>query len=144
MSEDTIFHKIIRKEIPADVVYEDEQVLAFRDINAVAPTHILLIPKQSIRDIRAASEEQQNLIGHLMLTAAQVAREQGIDQNGYRLVFNAGMHGGQTVDQLHLHLIGGRPLAWPRGSGWQRAPVIYCRPSVWWTRPQSVPRTAGR
>jgi len=116
MSEttETIFSKIIRKEIPADIVYEDDLVLAFRDISPQAPVHILLIPKKPIVNIATATAEDQSLLGHLLLTAKQVAQLAGLT-NGYRIVINTGDEGGQTVYHLHLHILGGRHLAWPPG-----------------------------
>jgi histidine triad (HIT) family protein len=114
MSNDTIFGKIIRREIPADIVYEDDQCLAFRDVNPQAPTHVLIIPKKAISQISAAAPEDQALLGHLLLTAKRVAAELGLEQ-GYRLVINNGAEGGQTVYHLHLHLLGGRSLGWPPG-----------------------------
>ena len=113
MSE-TIFSKIIRKEIPADIVYEDDLTIAFRDIAPQAPVHILVIPKKPIPQLAAAESEDHALMGHLLLTAKRVAQEVGLD-NGYRLVINNGSDGGQTVDHLHLHILGGRPLKWPPG-----------------------------
>jgi histidine triad (HIT) family protein len=116
MSEttETIFSKIVRKEIPADIVYEDDLVLAFRDIHPQAPVHILLIPKKPIVNIATAVAEDQALLGHLLLTAKQVAQIVGLT-NGYRIVINTGDEGGQTVHHLHLHILGGRHLAWPPG-----------------------------
>ena len=113
MSE-TIFSKIIRREIPADIVYEDDRALAFRDINAQAPTHILVIPKKPIPRVSDASWEDQDLLGHLLLTVQKVAQEAGLT-DGYRVVINNGDDGGQTVDHLHLHILGGRKLQWPPG-----------------------------
>ena len=115
MSEqDTIFSKIIRREIPADIVYEDETTLAFKDINPQAPIHILVIPKKPIPSLADATSEDHILMGNLLLTAKQVAQEQGI-QNGYRVVINNGIDAGQTVFHLHLHILGGRPMQWPPG-----------------------------
>lgn len=111
----TIFEKIIAREIPADVVAETEEWLAFRDIAPKAPTHVLVIPKKPLARIDAAQPDDQALLGALLLGAAQVARELGLDQTGYRLVLNNGAHGGETVPHLHLHLLGGRPLEWPPG-----------------------------
>ncbi|MDJ0726739.1 MAG: histidine triad nucleotide-binding protein [Prochloraceae cyanobacterium] len=111
---DTIFGKIIRKEIPADIVYEDDLALAFKDINPQAPTHILLIPKKPISAIDAATDEDRDLLGHLLLTVKKVAAEAGL-KNGYRVVINNGNDGGQTVYHLHLHILGDRPLKWPPG-----------------------------
>jgi histidine triad (HIT) family protein len=112
---DTIFGKIIRGEIPADKVYEDDDVLAFRDVNPAAPTHILIIPKRAIANIRGAEESDQELLGKLLLRAAKIAESEGIAESGYRLVFNVGANAGESVFHLHLHLIGGRALSWPPG-----------------------------
>ncbi|MDJ1174189.1 histidine triad nucleotide-binding protein [Roseofilum capinflatum] len=113
MSE-TIFSKIIRKEIPADIVYEDDLCLAFNDISPQAPTHILVIPKKPIPKLANAESEDHALMGHLLLTVKRVAEQAGLTQ-GYRVVINTGEDGGQTVDHLHLHILGGRSLAWPPG-----------------------------
>ncbi|MGY6529902.1 MAG: histidine triad nucleotide-binding protein [Cyanobacterium sp.] len=113
MSE-TIFSKIIRREIPADIVYEDDLCLAFRDIAPQAPTHILVIPKKPIIRIDDAQGEDQALLGHLLLTVKKVAAQENLS-NGYRVVINNGNDGGQTVDHLHLHILGDRPLKWPPG-----------------------------
>jgi histidine triad (HIT) family protein len=112
---ETIFSKIIRKEIPADIVYEDERVLAFRDINPVAPVHILVIPKDTIVNVAHAKEEDRDILGELLLVAGQIARNEGLEESGYRIVTNNGLSAGQTVFHLHLHLIGGRPMDWPPG-----------------------------
>lgn len=115
MSEtDTIFGKIIRREIPADIVYEDELALAFRDIQPQAPVHILVIPKQPIAKLSDAESQDHRLMGHLLLTAKRVADQAGLT-NGYRVVINTGAEGGQTVDHLHLHILGGRSMQWPPG-----------------------------
>lgn len=111
---DTIFSKIIRREIPADIVYEDDLALAFKDINAQAPTHILVIPKKPIPRVSEATPEDQSLLGHLLLTVQKVAEKAGLG-NGYRIVINNGDEGGQTVDHLHLHILGGRQMEWPPG-----------------------------
>ena len=111
---DTIFGKIIRREIPADIVYEDDLALAFKDITPQAPVHILVIPKKPISQISEAKAEDQELLGHLLLTARKVASEAGLG-NGYRLVINNGSDGGQTVFHLHIHILGGRPMEWPPG-----------------------------
>jgi histidine triad (HIT) family protein len=113
MSE-TIFSKIIRKEIPADIVYEDDLALAFKDINPQAPVHILVIPKKPIVQLATAESDDHAVLGHLLLTAKRVAEEAGLS-NGYRVVINNGADGGQTVDHLHLHILGGRSLQWPPG-----------------------------
>jgi histidine triad (HIT) family protein len=110
-----IFEKIIAREIPADIVYEDESVLAFRDINPMAPTHVLLVPKKSIARLSEAGAEDEKLLGHLLLKAGEVARQLGLDRGGYRLVINNGKDGGESVPHLHCHLLGGRALAWPPG-----------------------------
>ncbi|WP_121970989.1 histidine triad nucleotide-binding protein [Leptolyngbya sp. BC1307] len=114
MSEDTLFGKIIRREIPADIVYEDDLCLAFRDITPQAPTHILVIPKQPIAMLSAAQAEDKALLGHLIFAVSEIARQQKLD-SGYRVVINTGEDGGQTVFHLHLHLLGGRALGWPPG-----------------------------
>jgi histidine triad (HIT) family protein len=112
---DTIFGKIIRKEIPAQIVYETEEILAFRDINPVAPVHVLVIPKHPIASVAHASEEDSKILGALMLAAAEVAKREGLAEKGYRVVTNVGADGGQTVFHLHLHVIGGRAMEWPPG-----------------------------
>jgi len=112
---DNIFLKIIRKEIPATVVYEDERALAFRDVNPKAPTHILVIPKKEIERVAKASAEDEGLLGHLLWVAAEVARKEGVEKNGYRLVINNGRDGGESVPHLHVHLLAGRALHWPPG-----------------------------
>ncbi len=116
MSEtnDTIFGKILRREIPADIVYEDELCLAFRDNQPAAPTHVLIIPKQHIPQISLAQTDDQALLGHLLLTARAIATQLDLHE-GYRLVINNGDQGGQTVYHLHIHLLGGRAMAWPPG-----------------------------
>jgi histidine triad (HIT) family protein len=111
---DTIFAKIIRREIPAEIVYEDDEVMAFKDIHPQAPVHLLVIPKKPIPQISLATSEDQTLLGKLLLTAQKVALDAGLD-NGYRLVINNGKDGGQTVYHLHLHVLGGRSLTWPPG-----------------------------
>ncbi|MGB3768731.1 MAG: histidine triad nucleotide-binding protein [Phormidesmis sp.] len=114
MSEDTLFSKIIRREIPADIVYEDELCLAFRDITPQAPTHILIIPKKPIPKLADAQPEDKAILGHLLFTVSEIARQENLDK-GYRVVINTGEEGGQTVFHLHLHLLGGRTLSWPPG-----------------------------
>jgi histidine triad (HIT) family protein len=113
MSE-TIFSKIIRKEIPADIVYEDDLALAFRDVQPQAPVHILVIPKKPIESIATATTADENLLGHLLLIVKRVAAQEGLDK-GYRIVINTGEDGGQTVFHLHLHLLGKRSMTWPPG-----------------------------
>lgn len=110
-----IFEKIIAREIPAQIVYEDDKVLAFRDINPQAPTHVLVIPKKSIARIAAAKPEDHQILGHLLLKAAEVAEKLGLKPGGYRLVFNNGPDAGEAVPHLHCHILGGRKLNWPPG-----------------------------
>ncbi|MFC4526480.1 histidine triad nucleotide-binding protein [Dyella halodurans] len=112
---DTIFGKIIRREIPADIVYEDDDVLAFRDLNPQAPVHVLFVPRKAIATLDAASAEDAELLGKLLLAAASYARQEGLAEKGYRTVVNCNEHGGQTVFHLHVHLLGGRPMHWPPG-----------------------------
>ncbi len=112
---DTLFGKIIRREIPADVVYEDDDVLAFRDVTPQAPTHILVIPKRPLTNLLDAAPDDTLLLGQLLQAAAHVARTLGLADGGFRVVVNVGPDGGQSVDHLHLHVLGGRPLAWPPG-----------------------------
>ncbi|MES1941585.1 HIT family protein [Salinisphaera sp. T5B8] len=111
---DTIFSKIINREIDADIVYEDDQCLAFRDINAQAPMHILVIPKKPIDMLVNAQDDDQALLGHLLLTARQVARDEGYGE-AFRLVVNNGEAVGQSVFHLHVHILGGREFSWPPG-----------------------------
>lgn len=111
----SLFAKIIAREIPADIVHETDEVLAFRDINPKAPTHIIVIPKKPIARINDASLEDARLIGTVLLTAAEIARKLGLDRSGYRLVINNGRDGGESVPHLHVHLLGGRALQWPPG-----------------------------
>lgn len=110
MPEETIFSKIIRKEIPSDMVYQDDTVTAFRDINPKAPTHILIIPNKLIPTVADVKEEDEQVLGHMITVAAKIARDEGIDKDGYRLLINCRDHGGQEVYHLHMHLFGGRPL----------------------------------
>jgi histidine triad (HIT) family protein len=112
---DNIFAKIIRKEIPAKIVYEDEHALAFRDVNPKAPIHILIVPKKDVARISEARAADEPLLGHLLTVAAEIARQEGIDGTGYRLVINKGAHAGESVPHLHVHLLGGRPMSWPPG-----------------------------
>lgn len=112
---DTIFTKIINKEIPADILYEDDDVLAFNDVSPQAPVHFLVIPKTPIATINDIEVDQAALIGKLTLTAQKVAKEQGIADDGYRLVMNCNENGGQTVYHIHMHVLGGRALSWPPG-----------------------------
>jgi histidine triad (HIT) family protein len=114
MSE-TVFSKIIRKEIPAKIVYEDDLSLAFHDINPRAPVHVLIIPKKPIASLEEVEVEDQMLIGHLFVVLQKIARDLGIAEHGYRVAINCREGGGQEVPHLHLHLLGGRKLAWPPG-----------------------------
>jgi len=113
MSE-TIFDKIIRKEIPADIVFEDEQCLAFKDVNPQAPIHILIIPKVRIDKVANASLDDQNVLGHLLVKAGEIAEKLDV-KDAFRLVINNGENAGQTVFHLHIHLLAGRPFNWPPG-----------------------------
>jgi histidine triad (HIT) family protein len=112
---DTLFGKIIRHEIPADIVYEDDDVLAFRDINPQAPVHVLFIPKRALATLNDATNADAELIGKLVLAATDWAKKQGFADDGYRLVMNCNTHGGQTVFHIHLHLLAGRQMMWPPG-----------------------------
>jgi histidine triad (HIT) family protein len=111
----TLFQKIIDREIPAQIVYEDEVVIAFRDIKPRAPVHVLIVPKKPIARIADAQAADREALGHLLLKAAQVAGELGVGQTGYRLVINNGPHAGESVPHLHCHILGGRELGWPPG-----------------------------
>jgi histidine triad (HIT) family protein len=114
MSE-TIFSKIIRREIPADIVFENDDVLGFRDVNPQAPVHVLFIPKQPLATLNDATPEQAALLGKLLLAAADYARQEGFAEQGYRTVINCNEDGGQTVFHIHVHLLAGRRLHWPPG-----------------------------
>lgn len=111
----TLFEKIIARQIPAKIAYEDDLVIAFHDINGKAPTHVLIIPKKPISRIDAATEGDERVLGHLLLKAAHVAKQLGIDDSGYRLVINNGPDAGESVPHLHCHILGGRQLGWPPG-----------------------------
>ena len=111
----TIFQKIIDHEIPAKLAHEDELCIAFHDINPQAPVHVLVVPKKPIPRVGEASAAAQALLGHLLLTAAAIAKQLGVAESGYRLVINNGRDGGESVPHLHVHLLGRRPLAWPPG-----------------------------
>lgn len=110
MAEETIFSKIIRKEIPANIVYQDELVTAFRDISPQAPTHILIIPNKIIPTVNDVTSEDELTLGRLFTVAAKLTEQEGIAQDGYRLIVNCNKHGGQEVYHLHMHLVGGEPL----------------------------------
>ena len=111
----TIFTKIINKEIPADILFENENVLAFRDINPQAPIHFLVIPKKEIRTLNDIDDIDKDLIGELFIVAKDLAKKEGISDDGYRTVFNCNAHGAQTVYHIHLHVLGGRQMNWPPG-----------------------------
>ncbi len=114
MSDD-LFMKIIDREIPADIVHEDEEILAFRDIDPQAPVHILVVPKRWIPTINDLEADDAALVGRMVLTARQLAADEGLSEDGYRLVFNCNEKGGQSVFHIHLHLLGGRQMKWPPG-----------------------------
>jgi histidine triad (HIT) family protein len=111
----TLFEKIVAREIPAQIVYEDDLVIAFRDIKPGAPVHVLIVPKKAIPRIAEAKPEDHAVLGHLLLKAAQVAEKVGLKSSGYRLVINNGPDAGESVPHLHMHILGGRNLAWPPG-----------------------------
>ena len=112
---DCIFCKIVNKEIPADIVYEDDKIIAFKDINAAAPIHVLIIPKRHIKSINQISDLDKSTISHIFIKISEIAKHLEIDKEGYRIVNNCGKLGGQTVDHIHFHLLGGRELQWPPG-----------------------------
>jgi histidine triad (HIT) family protein len=112
---DTLFGKIIRHEIPADIVYEDDEILAFRDINPQAPEHLLFVPKQPLATLNEATAVDATRLGNLLLAVAEYAKREGFAEQGYRVVINCNEHGGQTVYHLHVHLLAGRRLGWPPG-----------------------------
>ena len=114
MPSKTIFQRIIDREIKADIVYEDDRALVFRDVNPQAPTHVLIIPKKPIASLADLSDDDAGLAGHLLVVARKVAEQLGLS-GGYRLVTNSGPDAGQSVDHLHFHLLGGRSLSWPPG-----------------------------
>lgn len=110
-----LFCNVLEKKIPADIVYEDEHALAFRDIRPVAPTHVLVIPRQHIGAVHDLKDDQATVIGQVILAARKVARQLGLEESGYRLVINDGEHAGQTVHHIHVHVLGGRSFSWPPG-----------------------------
>ena len=110
MADDTIFHKIMRREIPADIVFEDDEVIAFRDIAPQAPVHVLFVPKETFATLNDVPADRSDVIGRLAVAAATYAKAQGFDEDGYRIVMNCNGDGGQTVFQIHLHLLAGAPL----------------------------------
>jgi len=111
----TLFEKIAARQIPAKIAYEDDLVLAFHDINPQAPTHVLIVPKKPIPRVAHAEQQDQALLGHLLLKAAEVAAKVGLKDGGYRLVINNGRDGGESVPHLHCHILGGRSMTWPPG-----------------------------
>ena len=111
----TLFEKIIAREIPAEIIYEDDLVLAFNDVNPKAPTHVLIIPRKPIPRIAEAQPEDHQVLGHLLLKASEVAGKLGLHEKGFRLVFNNGADAGETVPHMHLHILGGRQMTWPPG-----------------------------
>jgi histidine triad (HIT) family protein len=111
----TLFEKIAAREIPAEIVYEDDFVMAIRDIHPQAPTHVLIFPKKVLPRIAEAKAEDAKVLGHILLKAGEVAEKIGLTKNGYRLVINNGPNGGETVPHLHVHILGGRPMKWPPG-----------------------------
>ncbi|MEQ8789920.1 MAG: histidine triad nucleotide-binding protein [Pirellulaceae bacterium] len=115
MSEKTIFKRIIDGEIPADIVHDDEHCLAFHDIDPKAPTHVLVIPKKEIASFEAIDDDDRAVLGHMMTVLRDVARKLNLADDGYRVVVNCGRDGGQAVDHLHFHLLGGRKMTWPPG-----------------------------
>ena len=112
---DTVFGKILSGEIPADFVHEDEHAVAFRDVSPQAPVHLLVIPRKPLTSVAAAGEEDAALLGHLLAVCRKVAREAGLEEGGYRVVTNVGEDGGQSVEHLHFHVLGGRAMRWPPG-----------------------------
>ncbi len=111
----TVFQKILDGEIPADFVWQDDHCVAFRDITPKAPVHVLIIPRKPLTSLAAAQEEDAGLLGHLLHVAARIADQEGLAEGGYRVVTNIGDDGGQSVEHLHFHILGGRPLSWPPG-----------------------------
>ncbi len=114
-SSDTIFGAIVRGEVPAEIIYQDEHCIAFRDVNPQAPTHVLVIPRAAISGLQEADQADPALLGHLMQAAQTVARQENLEESGWRVVVNVGEAAGQTVAHLHLHVLGGRKLSWPPG-----------------------------
>ena len=111
----TLFERIRSREVPAQILHEDDQCMAIRDINPQAPVHVLVVPKKVIPRLGEATDSDAALIGHLLLTAASIARREGIEESGYRIVVNHGRHAGESVPHLHVHLLGGRKMKWPPG-----------------------------
>jgi histidine triad (HIT) family protein len=113
--EDCIFCKIIKKQIPCEIVYEDDMVMGFKDISSQAPVHIVIIPKEHFDNLNCIKEDQAEILGHIFMVAKKIAQTMDIEQSGYRVVTNCGEQGGQTVEHIHFHLLGGRMLQWPPG-----------------------------
>jgi histidine triad (HIT) family protein len=111
----TLFEKIVNREVPAQIIHEDDRCVAIRDINPQAPIHVLVIPKKAISRLGEATDADETLLGHLLLTAAEVAKREGIAENGYRVIVNQGWHAGESVPHLHVHVLGGRQMKWPPG-----------------------------
>jgi histidine triad (HIT) family protein len=112
---DCLFCRIIKREIPASIVYEDDQVVAFNDINPQAPTHVLVVPKRHIASLNDLQAEDDQIVGEMVRRAAALAKDRGLSERGFRTVFNTNRDAGQTVFHIHLHLVGGRPMTWPPG-----------------------------
>ncbi|HHU33016.1 MAG: histidine triad nucleotide-binding protein [Zhaonellaceae bacterium] len=108
---DCLFCKIVQKEVPSEIIYEDDQVIAFKDISPVAPVHVLIVPKKHIPDLTSVEPEDANLMGHIVMTAKNLAIKLGVDESGFRLINNCKQHGGQVIYHIHFHLIGGRQLS---------------------------------
>ena len=115
MEEETVFSQIIERKIPAEIIYEDEEVVAFKDINPQAPVHVLIIPRKPIPKLTDADESDTVILGKMVMIARQIAKDFGLEQDGFRLLLNEGKNGGQTIYHLHFHLLGGRRLMWPPG-----------------------------
>jgi histidine triad (HIT) family protein len=111
----TLFEKIVNREVPAQIIHEDDRCVVIRDINPQAPIHLLVIPKKVIPRLGEATDADETLLGHLLLTAAEVAKREGIAENGYRVIVNQGWHAGESVPHLHVHVLGGRQMKWPPG-----------------------------
>ena len=114
-ANDCLFCKIVSGDIPAEIIYRDDQVLAFRDINPRAPIHVLVIPQKHVDSLASVTDEQRDIMGKIMIVAREIAAAEGLSESGYRAVINVGLDGGQTISHLHLHLLGGRTLHWPPG-----------------------------
>jgi len=113
--DECIFCKIIKKQIPSDIVYEDDKVIGFKDISPEAPVHVVIVPKKHITDLNCLKKDESEIIGHIFMVAREIAKTLGVAEDGYRIVNNCGRQGGQTVGHLHFHLLGGRMLKWPPG-----------------------------